>query len=132
MLQNLLVYGGRGLLALLFVLAGLAKILGPKPFLAHMGEFEVPAVLLPFVIALEIGAGMALMLGFQVRYSAGALGIFCILTAVIFHHQLHVPPERTLFFKDLALAGALIALAAMSKAGGAAALVHALPDPAPR
>lgn len=116
MLQNLLIYGGRGLLASLFVLAGLAKILGPKPFLAHMAEFEVPAVLLPAVIALEIGAGLALMFGFQVRYSAGALGLFCLLTAVIFHHQLGIPPERTLFFKDIALAGALIALAAMAQA----------------
>jgi putative oxidoreductase len=129
MLQSLLVYGGRGLLALLFILAGLAKILGPKPFLAHMAEFKVPAVFLPAVIALEIGAGLALMLGFQVRYAAGALGFFCILTALIFHHQLGVRPERTLFFKDLALAGALIALAAMAEAGGAAAAARALPGP---
>jgi putative oxidoreductase len=129
MLQNLLVYGGRGLLASLFILAGLAKIIGPKPFLAHMAEFDVPVVLLPVVIVLEIGTGLALMFGFQVRYAAGALGAFCILTALVFHHQLGVPPERTLFFKDLALAGALIAFAAMGD--GAAALANVLPGKTP-
>src|SRR5579862_6610624 len=122
MLQDLLVYGGRGLLASLFILAGLAKILRHRPFLAHMAEFKVPAVLLPAVIALEIGAGLALMFGFHIHYAAGALGVFCILTALIFHHQLGVAPERTLFFKDLALAGALITLAAIGNAGDAVAL----------
>jgi putative oxidoreductase len=110
-------YVGRGILALLFVLAGVAKILGPKPFLAHMAEFNVPGFLLPAVIALEVGAGLALLVGFQVRYSAAALGAFCVLTAVIFHHQLNVPVERTMFFKDIALAGALIAIAASSVSG---------------
>jgi len=131
MLESLLVYGGRGLLALLFILAGLAKILGPKPFLVHMAEFKVPVALLPAVIALEIGAGLALMFGFQVRYAAGALGVFCALTALIFHHQLGTRPERTLFFKDLALSGALIALAAMADTGGAAAVAQALLGPTP-
>lgn len=114
--QTILLFLGRGLLALLFILAGLAKILGPAPYLAHMAEFKAPSPLLPGVIALELGAGLALLLGFQLRYTAGALGGFCVLTAVIFHHQLGVPTERTMFFKDLALAGALIAIAAAAKA----------------
>ncbi len=106
------------MLAMLFILAGLAKILGPQPFLAHMAAFDVPGILLPGVIALELGAGLALLFGFKVRYAAGALGVFCVLAAAVFHHQLNVPVERTLFFKDIALAGALIAIAA-SSCGGA-------------
>jgi hypothetical protein len=42
---------GRGLLAALFVLAGLSKILGPKPVLAHMAQERVPKIFFPFVIA---------------------------------------------------------------------------------
>lgn len=105
-------FGGRALLAMLFILAGVAKILGPQPFLQHMSQFSVPGILLPAVIALELGAGLALLFGWQVRFAAAALGVFSLLTAVIFHHALNVPAERTLFFKDLALAGALIAIAA--------------------
>jgi putative oxidoreductase len=104
--------GGRALLALLFILAGAVKILGPAPFLHHMAEFGVPALLLPAVIALELIAGLALLIGWRVREAAGALAIFCVLTAAIFHNQLWISAERTLFFKDLALAGGLLAMMA--------------------
>jgi hypothetical protein len=43
-------------------LAGVAKNTRPKPFIAQMNEFGVPAVLLLAVIALEIGAGLAIAL----------------------------------------------------------------------
>jgi putative oxidoreductase len=50
---------GRILLAALFILAGVAKITTPQPFLDHMAAHHIPAVLLPAVIALELGAGLA-------------------------------------------------------------------------
>jgi putative oxidoreductase len=103
---------GRGLLALLFILAGIAKILTPQPFLQHMAQVDLPGVLLPAVIAFELGAGIMLLSGWKLAYSAGALAIFCLLTATIFHHQLSIAPERTQFLKDLALAGALAVIAA--------------------
>lgn len=109
-------------MALLFVFAGIAKIAGPQPFLEHMSEFGVPRILLPGVIALELGAGLALLIGWRVRDAAALLGIFCILTAVIFHHELGIETERTLFFKDLAITGGLLmmagAAAVLGRAGG--------------
>lgn len=104
--------GGRALVALLFILAGVVKVLNPAPFLEHMAHFGVPAFLLPAVIALEVGAGLATLIGWRVRDAAGALAIFCVLTAAIFHHQLGINAERTLFFKDLAIAGGLFVMAA--------------------
>ena len=47
--QMVIGFGGRALLAMLFILAGLAKILGPQPFLQHMAQYNVPGVLLPAV-----------------------------------------------------------------------------------
>jgi putative oxidoreductase len=105
---------GRLLIALLFILAGIAKIFGPQPFIAHMNEFGVPAVLLPLVIALEVGAGLAIAFGWRVRETATALGFFCLLTALIFHHDLQDKAERSTFFKDIAIAGGLLSLAANS------------------
>jgi putative oxidoreductase len=103
---------GRTLLALLFILAGAAKIAGPQPFLDHMAAHHIPGVLLPLVVALELGAGAALLIGWQLPWSAGALGLFCVTTALVFHLDLADKAERTLFFKDLALAGALMVIAA--------------------
>jgi putative oxidoreductase len=103
---------GRALLAMLFILAGLAKVLGPQPFLDHMAAFGVPSLLLPAVIVLEVGAGVAVLLGWRLREAAGALGVFCLLTALVFHHDFGNKAERSLFFKDLALAGGLLAMAA--------------------
>lgn len=107
---------GRVLVAALFILAGAAKIIGPKPFLEHMAQFGVPSFLLPAVIALELGGGLAILVGWRVREAAGALAIFCVSTALIFHHQLSIKAETTLFLKDLAIAGGLFVLAASASA----------------
>jgi putative oxidoreductase len=113
-IEKIVTIGGRALLALLFILAGVVKILNPKPFLEHMTQFGVPTLLLPAVIALELGAGLATLIGWRVRDAAGALAIFCVLTAAIFHYQLWINAERTSFFKDLAIAGGLFVMAAAS------------------
>jgi putative oxidoreductase len=110
-LQSIISIGGRSLLALLFILAGIAKIVAPKPFLDHMVQYSVPSFLLPAVICLEIGAGAMLLSGWNLRYSAAILALFCLATAVVFHHSLGIPTERTQFFKDIALAGALAVIA---------------------
>jgi putative oxidoreductase len=115
--EKIVTIGGRALVALLFILAGVVKVLNPTPFLEHMAQFGVPAFLLPAVIALELGAGLATLIGWRVRDAAGALAIFCVMTAVIFHHQLWISAERTLFFKDLAIAGGLLVMAASAAAG---------------
>ena len=103
---------GRSLLALLFILAGVAKITGPKPFLDHMAAHHIPGQLLPLVIALELGAGLALLIGWQMSFATGALALFCLATAFGFHLELADKAERTLFFKDLAIAGGLMVIAA--------------------
>jgi putative oxidoreductase len=103
---------GRSLIALLFILAGLAKIAGPQPFLAHMAQHRVPGMLLPLVILLELGAGAMVLTGWHARWAALALAGFCIATMVLFHLDWADKAERTLFFKDLAIAGGLLVLAA--------------------
>lgn len=105
---------GRTLMALLFILAGLAKVTDSKPVLEQMQAFSVPTPLFPAVVALELGGGLALLLGWRLREVAGALGIFCILAAFIFHHDLADQVERSIFFKDLAIAGGLLLLAAQT------------------
>jgi putative oxidoreductase len=111
-IQTAIALGGRSLLAMLFILAGIAKIATPQPFLDHMTQYHVPTFLLPAVICLEVGVGLVLLSGWNLAWSAGILAVFCLMTAAIFHYKLGVPVERTQFFKDIALAGALAVIAA--------------------
>jgi len=103
---------GRALIAFLFVPAGVLKLTGPRPFLDHMAQHHVPGVLLPAVAALEIGAGVLVLVGWQGRWAALALAAFCLATAFVFHFDLGDKVERTQFVKDLAIAGGLFILAA--------------------
>lgn len=112
---------GRVLIACLFVPAGILKIVGPKPFLDHMKAFHVPTLLLPAVIALELGGSALILTGWQGRWGALALAGFCIATAFVFHFDLANKVERTLFIKDLAISGGLFVLAAnFARTSGAA------------
>jgi putative oxidoreductase len=77
-----------------------------------MAEHRVPAVLRPAVATFELVAGAALLIGWQLPIAAGALALFCLATALVFHFNFTEKAERTLFFKDMALAGALIVIAA--------------------
>lgn len=102
---------GRGLIALLFVPAGIAKFATPGPFLEHMAAHGVPGFLLPLVGLFEVVAGLLILAGLFTRYSAAALGLFCVATAAIFHLNFADHAERTLFLKDLAIGGGLFVLA---------------------
>jgi putative oxidoreductase len=77
-----------------------------------MAAHHIPGVLPLAVIALELGAGLALLFGWQLAFAAGALALFCIATAFGLHLDFTDKAERTLFFKDLAIAGALMVIAA--------------------
>jgi putative oxidoreductase len=103
---------GRVLLGALFLFAGVAKILTPSLYIAHMAEHHIPAMLLWAVIALELAGGLAILFGWRTSLTALAMAGFCVLTAMIFHLDLADKVERTQFIKDLAIAGGLLILAA--------------------
>ena len=112
--SEIIMIGGRALLASLFVLAAVTKIAGPKPVLDHMRAVHIPVLVFPVVIALELVAGGALMVGWHTPIAAGALAAFCVATAFLVHRDFSVRAERTQFSKDLALAGALAFIASVS------------------
>jgi putative oxidoreductase len=118
MLARSIDFAGRFLLASLFLLAALNKFVNTPAVLHHMEVQHVPEYLLPLVIALEAVAGLALLVGFQVRWAALALSGFCVATAVLFHMDFSQAVERTMFTKDLAIAGGLLVLASSRFASG--------------
>jgi putative oxidoreductase len=99
------------LLAALFILEGWSKISGYQAAGAYMDRYGVPGALLPAVIALELGGGLAIAVGWQTRIAAAALAAFCVAAAVLFHSQLFDRGQLIQFEKDLAIAGGLLVLA---------------------
>ena len=103
---------GRILLAHIFLLAGINKITGYSGTQGYMEAMGIPGMLLPLVILLEIGGGLALIAGWQTRLAAYALALFCIVSALIFHSNLGDQMQMILFMKNWAMAGGLLVLAA--------------------
>ncbi len=104
---------GRLLLASIFILSGFAKLgagyAGTQGYMEAMG---VPGSLLPLVIALEIGGGLAVLAGLFTRWSALSLAAFSVASAVLFHFDLADANQFNSFFKNIAIAGGFLVLAA--------------------
>ena len=101
----------RSLMAAIFILEGFSKISGYEGNVAYMSSVGLPGFLLPGVIALEVLGGLALVIGFKVRWVALALAGFSVASAVLFHLDLADQMQFIMFFKNLAMAGGFLALA---------------------
>lgn len=117
--QNPLSLIGRLLLALLFIPAGLSKISGFEGTVGYIASVGLPLPTLAAVgtIALEIGAGLMLALGWKTRWAALALAAFTLLATVIFHNFWAMPADKAfvqqlMFFKNIAVVGGLLVVAA--------------------
>lgn len=100
---------GRFLIAFIFITAGYSKIGGYDGTLAYMTNIGVPSFFLPLVILLELGGGIAIVLGFLTRFTSLFMVLFCVLTAFMFHGE---PADATMFNKNIALAGGFMFLLA--------------------
>ena len=101
----------RILLAHIFVLAGISKITAYTGTQGYMEMMGVPGVLLPLVIILELGGGLAIVAGWQTRWVAYALAGFSVISALIFHSNLADQTQMIMFMKNFAIAGGLLLLA---------------------
>lgn len=99
---------GRALVSAIFIMAGLTKITGYSATQGYMESVGLPGMLLPLVILLEVGGGMAILLGWKTRIAAILLAGFSVLSALIFHNNLGDQMQSILFMKNLAMAGGLL------------------------
>lgn len=107
----------------IFLLAGINKISAYEGTQGYMESMGVPGELLFLVIILEIVGGLAIILGWQVRWSSWALAAFTIVAGLIFHGNFADQMQSILFMKNVAIAGGFLALAT---AGAGAYSVEAL------
>jgi putative oxidoreductase len=118
-LQNPLALFARILLALMFVVAGFGKIAGFAGTVGYMQSKGIPAteLLAVLTILVEVGGGIALMVGFKTRWAALVLAGFTLVATVIFHNFWAVPEaqrmvQNLMFMKNISIVGGMLALAA--------------------
>ena len=109
-MNNAIVLLARLFLAHIFLLAGFSKITGYAGTQGYMESMGVPGALLLLVIVLEIGGGLALIVGLFTRWAALALALFCVAAAVIFHRNFADQMQMIMFMKNFAMAGGLLLL----------------------
>jgi len=103
---------GRLLLAALFLIDGWIAVNNYAATAEYLAQFGVPPLLLVPALILQVGGGLLVAVGWNTRLAALALSLFCISTAVIFHNQFGDSNEAIHFWKDLAIAGGFLVLAA--------------------
>lgn len=101
----------------IFLLSGFFKISGYEGTQGYMEAMGLPGMLLPLVILLEIGGGLAIVAGWQTRLVSMVLAAFTLVAAVIFHNNLSDQMQMIMFMKNIAITGGLILLA-VHGAGG--------------
>ena len=117
-LQDITALIGRILIAYLFIPAGIGKLMnfsGTVGYVASSG-LPLPEVGAAIAIFVEVGLGIALLLGFKTRITAFAMAVFTIAAALFFHKYWSAPDAMKMmqtinFNKNIAIAGGLIALA---------------------
>ena len=102
----------RVMLALMFVAAGWSKLGGYAGTQAYMESAGVPGALLPLVILLELGGGVAIILGLLTRTLSLAMAAFTVVAALKFHTNFGDQMQMLMFMKNISIAGGFLALAA--------------------
>jgi len=111
-MSTLLAFVGRVMIALLFIVSGIAKFADISGTRAMLAAAHLPADLAVASGVFEVVAGMALVLGVATRLFAILLAAFCLLTAFFFHNQFMDPMQAANLLKNVAIAGGLLCLSA--------------------
>lgn len=112
--QDLQALIGRILIATLFIPAGFGKLMGFSGTVGYITSAGLPLPEIAAVIAIvvELGLGIALLVGFKTRWVALVMAIFTVATALFFHKFWADATQNIQFFKNMAIAGGLLSFAA--------------------
>jgi putative oxidoreductase len=105
---------GRVLLATIFILSGAGKLAAPATTIGYIASSGLPAapLAMALAVAVELGGGLMLALGFRVRLVAAALAAFSIVTGLAFHHAVADQNQMIHLLKNFAMAGGLLQVVA--------------------
>ena len=108
---------GRVALAVIFIISGYGKLTGFDGTVGAIGGKGLPApqFLAAVAVLIELGAGLALAIGWKTRWAALLFIVFLLVITPIFHNFWAVPPEQVMgqkgnFLKNLSILGGMLLL----------------------
>lgn len=118
-IQNALNLAARILFAVMFLPAGIGKLTGFSGTVGYISSvgLPLPTAGAALALAVEIVGSLALLAGFGTRIAALVLAAFTLVASFFFHAYWAVPVDQVfvtqlLFFKNIAIVGGLLAIAA--------------------
>jgi putative oxidoreductase len=105
---------GRLLIAAIFLFSGTGKILAPAMTQAYIASAGLPMPVIAYLIAIavELGGGILLVLGYRTRLVALVMAIFSVAAALGFHHNFADQNQLMHFLKNISMAGGLLQVTA--------------------
>ena len=109
-MKDFIPLAARVLISQIFLMSVLNKIMDPAGTQQYMAAYGMPftGFFLLGAIALELGGGLSLLLGYKTRWGAIALVIFLIPTTLIFHTKFSDRVQAIMFMKNLAILGGVL------------------------
>jgi putative oxidoreductase len=104
---------------LVFLMSGFGKIAAPAMTEGYIASAGLPLPLVGYLIAIavEIGGGILLVVGFPTRIVALVMAAFTLATAVGFHHDFGDQNQMVHFLKNSAMRGGLLQNVALGAGG---------------
>lgn len=116
--HNFAMLAGRILLALIFLWSGADKSVhysGALGYIANAG-LPFPDILLVLSIVVELGCGLALMIGWKARWAAALIFLYLIPVTAMFHNPVgagaHAQEQLIHMMKNLSIMGGMLMLVA--------------------
>jgi putative oxidoreductase len=108
---------GRIALAAIFVQSGYGKLTGFDGTVAYIASkgLAAPQVLAAISVLIELGGGLALVIGWKTRWAALLFIAFVFVITPIFHNYWAAPPAQAMaqqvnFMKNLSILGGMLLL----------------------
>lgn len=105
---------GRLLIGVPFMASGLSKVANYSGTIALIKSSTLPlppSLAYGGAIAVEVGCGLLVILGYQTRFAATTFCLFCLATGVFFHLNFADPNQTFHFIKNLVMTGGLLQVA---------------------
>lgn len=108
--ENATLLLARLLMCVIFILGGWGKLVAPAATQTYFARHGLPLLPVAWLVAVivELGGGLAILLGLFMRPAAILLAIWCVATALVAHTDFADRNMQIHFMKNLAMAGGFL------------------------